>query len=617
MTTPAPPDFSSVDPPATGGPAITDEESSETSVGRKVWPWGWIVAALITCLYAATWHPWWTIGGDAELYLSIARNLARGDGYRYNGQPIGLVTPLWPVMLAGALKLTTSIGLLKLITLGSIGLFLWAAYRVLLRMVTRPVAAVVVLAVAIVHPLVELADTFFTDPPFCAAAWLCLLACIKSREALAEGRRGGGAIFGLLGVALLVAAILLRWTGVLWTPVAMVAYFGFLTPPGTPSGTRSGPPASPGLDRSRWVYVVLLALAGGITFLALRFSLNIPQEMVDPRYDDFITGRYSVLDDEKSQFALWKVQLTPDYLGVLGWNLIQRNSGYLDYSRILTKLALIPIAATILVQIVRRRWLWALPLLYLLAIVLRRPHPIGRYVLPAAPVLLAAFVVAAGEMWTWRNWLPGMVFRRIEDSGYTSGRFVSMPQQVALLPGRIDIRKSPLRFLVAGVVLLYIAVPSGLYLAYNGSAWALEIMASHRASTREVSIVSVGEAARDLPGEVAVTSLRYQNQHRLRTLGPRRAVQFIADRPLVNAPTTGGQWPSRKLMDWALAHDVRYYIDQTRYKAFGPLYKGPPERGRWRLWKLDPEAEMGWREVEVTAPLRTSRDMPISPTGRP
>ena len=46
----------------------------------------------------------WRIEPDSALYLSIARNLAEGQGYTYHGQPHNLVYPGLPYLLAGTLK---------------------------------------------------------------------------------------------------------------------------------------------------------------------------------------------------------------------------------------------------------------------------------------------------------------------------------------------------------------------------------------------------------------------------------------------------------------------------------------------------------------------------------
>src|SRR5689334_6782952 len=68
---------------------------------------GWILAAALFVAYALLQNPYWVRHGDSEAFMSIARSLARGEGFRFNGQPVSTFPPGWPVVLAGAFKLTT------------------------------------------------------------------------------------------------------------------------------------------------------------------------------------------------------------------------------------------------------------------------------------------------------------------------------------------------------------------------------------------------------------------------------------------------------------------------------------------------------------------------------
>lgn len=600
---PTPRDNAPVDLP----PATT--ELRESLRPRQI-PWGWAAAIIVALLYGVTWHPWWTNGGDAELYLSAARNVARGDGFRYNGQPIGLITPLWVWMIAGALKLTTSVGLLKLLTLGSVWVFLWCSYRVLLQMVTPAIAAITVVCVAMLHPMTELADTFFSDPPFLAATWLCLLTCLVSRDRADRGKWVSAVLAGLIGIALLVASTMLRWPGFLWTPAAMLVFL-------YRRGNRAPPMANS--RKFRWAMVIVLALVGAGTFIALRYSLKIPADQIDPRYDAFITGGYEMISDDhpKSQFELKKIYSLPDYVGVLSWNLVQRDIKYRYLSQIIALAALVPMVIVFARQTLRGRWLWIGPIVYLMPIVLRWPHPIGRYVLPAAPVMIAAFLVGVVELWRWRKSFPILSARQSTVPAQNTDRFTAAGPGVVVVPGRINVSRTLLGRIIAVVAGVYVIVIGGLFVSYNGAAWALEVMASHRATWRESSLVAVGEAVRDLEGEVVVTSIRYENKRRLRTAGQRRAIQFIADRPLLDAPPIHGQWPNRELMEWAQSNNARWFVDQARSRKFGPLYQGPSTRGEWRLWEVDDSEPSGWRRVEVPVPDRTPDEFPWSPTGRP
>ncbi len=64
----------------------------------------WVFAALIV-LYLAGFNGQWHVEPDSALYLTIARNLATGQGYTYHGQVDHLAYPGWPMMVAATFRL--------------------------------------------------------------------------------------------------------------------------------------------------------------------------------------------------------------------------------------------------------------------------------------------------------------------------------------------------------------------------------------------------------------------------------------------------------------------------------------------------------------------------------
>ena len=73
------------------------------------------ILALLVAIFLALHNPYWIRHGDSEVFLSLARNIAGGQGYRFNSQPVAIVPPGWPLVLAAAMKFTTSLALLKLL----------------------------------------------------------------------------------------------------------------------------------------------------------------------------------------------------------------------------------------------------------------------------------------------------------------------------------------------------------------------------------------------------------------------------------------------------------------------------------------------------------------------
>src|SRR5271168_4766163 len=76
---------------------------------------------------------YWVPGGDSEAYLSVARSLALGHGFRFNGQPVSMFPPGWPAVLAAVLHFSTAFLTLKLITMSCMAAALAAAYWICRR----------------------------------------------------------------------------------------------------------------------------------------------------------------------------------------------------------------------------------------------------------------------------------------------------------------------------------------------------------------------------------------------------------------------------------------------------------------------------------------------------
>src|SRR5436190_10639214 len=97
---------------------------------RRVWI---ALTITVTALYLLLYNPYWVPGGDSELYLAVARNWAIGRGHMFNGQSVSICPPGWPLLLAGAMKISPSFALLKLITLLSMAGAMSIWYLILLR----------------------------------------------------------------------------------------------------------------------------------------------------------------------------------------------------------------------------------------------------------------------------------------------------------------------------------------------------------------------------------------------------------------------------------------------------------------------------------------------------
>src|SRR5690349_20940536 len=65
-----------------------------------------VTVAILLVTYLCLQNPYWVPGGDSEVYTTIARNLAIGKGYTFNGYPVSMVPPGWPAVLALFIKIS-------------------------------------------------------------------------------------------------------------------------------------------------------------------------------------------------------------------------------------------------------------------------------------------------------------------------------------------------------------------------------------------------------------------------------------------------------------------------------------------------------------------------------
>lgn len=96
-----------------------------------------LLAAVAAVAYGLLQNGQWIAGGaDDAYYLSVGANLLKGRGYTWNGVPALLVTPGWPLVLAGAMKVSPSFAFLNLLPLGLMVASSLAWYFVLRRLTT-------------------------------------------------------------------------------------------------------------------------------------------------------------------------------------------------------------------------------------------------------------------------------------------------------------------------------------------------------------------------------------------------------------------------------------------------------------------------------------------------
>jgi hypothetical protein len=255
---------------------------------RAAWRiWLFVVAACFG-LYLLTYNVYWVPGGDSELYVALARSLAQGHGYRFNGSFVSISPPGWPLLLAGVMKIWPTFAVMKLVALlcmvGSLALWYW----ILLRFTTPKWSAAITLMTAIISHVYSLSFWLHSDALFCLIATAAMLVAFQINEQKSH--------VTLRTVALLVLSALMvfvRWAGVLqWLIIAAILLHN---QPLAPIKWLTGK-FSTAAERQRLLAMILSALVTLTVFICVRQALKLTPEEAEIAKD---AG--AVLDDSTQQ----------------------------------------------------------------------------------------------------------------------------------------------------------------------------------------------------------------------------------------------------------------------------------------------------------------------------
>lgn len=549
-----------------------------------------VTLALCALILAGVYHPHWVRGGDSEVFLGIGRHLARGNGFTYNGQPVGLVPPGWPLVLAGGMWFTSLIGVLKLLLVGSILVYLGCAYRVLRRFAGPGLCAATVLSLAIMHPTVQLSTWFHSDAFFLALSWASLLVALRAGERFMQLRERGATtgvfpqdIRLLIGItaalALLAGAITVRWPGVLWCPMIALAFV---------NGRRFAPRRSVGRwARLRfwperfdlmWVAAVGAGVVAMVTFFGLRAWVHVEPQELDPRYNTFVSGAYDLVNEHGQPTVATHVERFlrgPEWLSVLYWNVVGRTRPFSIWMFYVAAITVAPLTVAGLVGLSRGQWLWLGVAAAWLPIMVTWPHAIDRYSMPVAPMLIGGTLL--GTSWLSRHL-----------GAYLAARW----------PERERFGRTVPWLLITPAILVFLSYNLVNY-GIEASIARGDVYARYEGGVQP-SLNRIGYYLRlnegIEPGELAVTGVRRNYDSELTTLGPRRNAIWLADRAAIDVPAALSIEPDAAVIDWLEANDIRWYIwlpPQKRFMHF-----------RGRPWMSDSDAatrDMDWKLYEIVA----------------
>lgn len=531
--------------------------------------WRWpIVTGLVTLsAHLILWHPYWVRGGDSDLYLAVARSIAQGKGFVFNGNPAILIQPFWPAILAGGFDLGFDIGQMKWLTIASIVFYAIIWSSILTRWMPRPAACAIASISALLSPLTTISTQFFTDPPFAA---LCAGMVLLSLQII-EGRRAGWR-YALIAL-LLALAESIRAACLIWAIVPAIILLGH---------DRWRSP-------SRWIFPVFCL----VFVVSLHFGINKVMASnappIDPRFDTFLCKPYGLVSEFEDDEPLLKTLLTRailpgQWIATLliepvarsGWNI---------------KL-LATIAGTTFggfcayYMVIRSRkgdWVWLGAAAYGYAICLNWPNVIGRYWLPIAPL-----VIASG----WLGW------REVKEIAHRHRAFRFGKALNGL--GVIGL---------AGILLVNL----GSFLVEARVARASDPLATHEGGAY-VSLLNIANMLRDSDENIAISHYRINRGKKIWTLGHLRAFNLLIDKPIFIPPQAMDHNPDRSMADWMIANKIHYYVYQPdlniRFHQRGAIFDSSDDDDfdmEWRLYRLDAKKRRLIRMKVVDSPARVTQ----------
>ena len=423
-------------------PAVLPVESVPPPLffDQTVWVASVTIAAAIFG-FLANRH--WVPGGDSEVYLATARNLllrhfSLRRGYIFNGQPMNMVPPGWPYVLALAMTLSTRFAFLKLIVLLSMLGSLALAYPICRRFAPPLVAGAVVVLTALLSHVFPLTFWLHSDALFCLLGTASFLLAMQIGEGATQWWR-----IALLCI-LCGCAVTVRWAGLLnWIIVAAAVMNGRGVAIGPHLFQRSFwrdlPPASEppanGQDRATAarvhqleyarpikqffreqlretissraaVALILSAVATFGTFAVWRVTLRVSAQQaalireaggaedagLDSRADAMTHQEYSWMNASDAGWRgyVGRALSWGDWFSFLFWQPFRFHAiKWLNVVSVLAGwLVAIPLLYLAFRGLSQRQWIWPAVALYAFLLAMSWPHPNARYLVPITFLLL-------------------------------------------------------------------------------------------------------------------------------------------------------------------------------------------------------------------------------------
>src|SRR5437764_9289781 len=205
--------------------AAPEAEETKSTVkeegARADWKY-WIAGvAILAVAYVLLQNGKWVSGPDTAFYISVARNVALGRGFIFNGAVVGRIPPLWPSVLAAGMRISTSFAFLNLLPmvclLGGMSVWFW----VLRRLTSARGALMGTVLSGILFFTYTSSIQLRTEGLFCLVFAPAVLVGMQ----IGEGKSLGWRLPALL--VLCIMMVMVRWAGLAaWVVVAAAIVSG-------------------------------------------------------------------------------------------------------------------------------------------------------------------------------------------------------------------------------------------------------------------------------------------------------------------------------------------------------------------------------------------------------
>lgn len=575
-------------------------DPARTADARK---WGRITVGLLGTLYLLLLNTYWVPGGDSDFYVAVARTLARGGSFEYNGLPVSISPPGWPWVMALVMKVSPTFLALKVVTLVCMLSSLGLAYRCCLRFATPRTSALAVMLAGTLLPVYSLTYFLHSEGLFCLLGMLALLHALR----LSEGHARGWEIASLLLLCVILPVV--RWAGIFQTLLVCGAL-----------AKRTA--------ATTWrVYLGRLALGSLCLLLTLattmltRYALQLTPTQIQLVKD---AGGGFATDSENADAAEpatnpasptdpvvapggrdWEpppivtstqsgfVKITEEYgqrflragkwLGWLLWYPTRFASVNkpLDFLvSVFGWIAIILVLATTVRDATRGQYVWLAIVLYAGALVMGWPNPNARYFVPIAPFLMLAVIIgvpAAGQA------LGGAAVRMKEARG--ERRMPRRRTRFVAVAGRLDglepllargpkfVRPFTLLFVGSIVICNLATLGVDIRVMRSGDNFYDRFEAGQHAGVVSICHALLSDKQPLDAGDIVVAE-RYENLNRIRHIGtgPREVV-LLSDEVIRTLP--------RKFSKADMpAPGTRAWMRETRSNFFVFQEASVP----WRVW---------------------------------